>query len=579
MKNRKAKTLRTLFAYLKPHLFFVILSVLMAALSVALTLYLPILFGYGVDYIIGEGQVDFARLKGYLFQGIFVLSATAFAQWLLNLCNNRITFHVTRDIRNDAMEQLEKLPLKYLDSHAYGDIVSRIISDVDQLADGLLMGFTQFFTGIITILGTLGFMFTINGWIALLVVALTPLSLLVARFIATRTYSMFQKQSGARGEETALVQEMIEGQKVVQLFSYEDRAMEDFRNVNEKLGQYSLKAVFYSSITNPGTRFVNNLVYALVALTGALTIIGGGLTVGELVIFLSYANQYTKPFNEISGVITELQNALACAARIFEILDQEPQSPDPRDGAALMDVKGSVDIQGVWFSYTPDQKLIEDFSLKVAPGQRIAIVGPTGCGKTTLINLLMRFYDPQQGSICVDDKDTAGVTRKSLRSAYGMVLQDTWLKSGTILDNIKMGKPDATMEEVLAAAKAAHSYEFIRRMPEGFDTLIGEDGGGLSQGQKQLLCITRVMIALPPMLILDEATSSIDTRTELQIQNAFAKLMEGRTSFIVAHRLSTIQNADVILVMRDGHIVEQGSHEELLKRGEFYASLYYSQFA
>ncbi|MCR4587626.1 MAG: ABC transporter ATP-binding protein/permease [Lachnospiraceae bacterium] len=578
-RSKRSDTFRMLMNYLKPHMPFVCLSVLMAACTVALTLYLPVIFGYGVDCITGPGAVDLDGLKGYLMKGAIALVATAFTQWLLNLCNNRITFHVTRDIRNDAMEQLEKLPLKYIDSHAYGDIVSRIIADVDQLADGLLMGFTQLFTGVITILGTLVFMFTINGWIALLVVALTPVSLLVARFIATRTYSMFQLQSSTRGEETALVQEMIEGQKVIQLMNYQDESQDAFKEVNERLRDCSLKAVFYSSITNPATRFVNNLVYAAVALTGALTILGGGLTVGELVIFLSYANQYTKPFNEISGVITELQNALACAGRIFEILEEEPQTPDPADAKPLDHAEGSIDIEGVWFSYTPEQKLIEDFSLKVKPGQRVAIVGPTGCGKTTLINLLMRFYDPQKGTIAVDGTNTLEMTRKDLRSAYGMVLQETWLKSGTILENIKMGKPDATMEEVLEAAKAVHSYEFIRRMPEGFDTVIGEDGGGLSQGQKQLLCITRVMIALPPMLILDEATSSIDTRTELQIQNAFAKLMEGRTSFIVAHRLSTIQNADIILVMKDGHIVEQGTHEELLKQGAFYAKLYNSQFA
>ena len=583
METKKTMTQKEtavrLWNYLKPHSFFVILSLVMAAITVAGTLYLPILMGDAIDCIIGKGQVDFAAIRRILLFGVAAAIVTGVAQWTMNICNNRITFHVTRDIRNRAIEKIEILPLKYVDGHSYGDVVSRVIADVDQFADGLLMGFTQFFTGVITILGTLGFMFSIHPWIALLVVCLTPISLFVARFIASHTYSMFRLQSETRGQETALVEEMVEGQKVVKAFAYENTAQERFDEINGRLQDCSLQATFYSSLTNPCTRFVNSLVYASVALSGALTALSGGLSVGQLTVLLSYANQYTKPFNEISGVVTELQNAFACAARIFELIDETPQTPDPEDAEILSDVEGNVTLSHVKFSYQPGKKLIEDFNLQVSQGQRVAIVGPTGCGKTTIINLLMRFYDVNDGSIQVDGTDIRHITRESLRSSYGMVLQDTWLKTGTVRENITLGNEGYTDEQIIQAAKEAHSYSFIKKMPKGLDTWITEDGAGMSQGQKQLLCITRVMLHVPAMLILDEATSSIDTRTEQKIQNAFAKLMEGRTSFIVAHRLSTIQNADIILVMKDGRIIEQGNHEDLLARNGFYAQLYNSQFA
>ncbi len=576
---KRTDTIKKVWLYLKHYRVLLIFSIIMAAGTVAGTLYVPILVGDAIDCIIKKGQVDFAAIFSILKEGVIVILLTAVAQWIMNICNNHITFHVTRDIRNTAMEKIERLPLKYIDGHSYGDIVSRVIADVDQFADGLLMGFTQFFTGIVTIFGTLGFIFSIHAGIALLVVCLTPISLLVARFIATHTYSMFQLQSKTRGEQTSLIEEMIEGGKVVKAFGYEQRAGERFCEINDRLQNCSLKAIFYSSLTNPSTRFVNSLVYASVALSGALAAISGALSVGSLTCLLSYANQYTKPFNEISGVITELQNALACANRIFELIEEEPEVEDSPDAFVLKNPEGRVELSNVNFSYTPDTTLIEDFNLKVHTGQQIAIVGPTGCGKTTIINLLMRFYDVNQGKITVDGKDIRQITRGSLRTSYGMVLQDTWFRTGTIRDNITMGRDSFTEEELIAAAKEAHSYGFIKRMPQGFDTMITDDGAGMSQGQKQLLSITRVMLHLPSMLILDEATSSIDTRTEQKIQNAFAKMMEGRTSFIVAHRLSTIQNADVILVMKDGHIIEQGNHEELLHRGGFYATLYNSQFA
>ncbi|MGN0642476.1 MAG: ABC transporter ATP-binding protein [Huintestinicola sp.] len=575
----RKNTLSKLMKRLKKYRFFVAASIAAAAVTVAGTLYVPILVGKAIDCIVGKDNVDFSAIASILSVVGIVILVTALAQWLLNVCNNKITFQITRDIRDEAMAKIEILPLKYIDSHSYGDVVSRVIADVDQFADGLLMGFTQLFTGVITILGTLGFIFSIHGGIALLVVCLTPVSLFAAKFIATHTYSMFKAQSETRGEQTALIEEMIDGQKVVKAFGYEKTAQERFDEVNERLRNYSLKAIFFSSITNPTTRFVNSLVYAGVALTGAFTAVGGALTVGELTCLLSYANQYTKPFNEISGVVTELQNALACAARIFELIDEEPQTPDIPDAVVLSDVEGRVSLDNVSFSYVPDRPLIEGFSLDVKKGQRVAIVGPTGCGKTTVINLLMRFYDVDKGRITVDSVDIRDAARGSLRASYGMVLQDTWLKSGTVRDNITMGSDEYTEEQIIAAAKEAHSYGFIKRMPKGLDTVINEDGSGMSQGQKQLLCITRVMLNLPNMLILDEATSSIDTRTELKIQNAFAKMMEGRTSFIVAHRLSTIQSADIILVMKDGHIIEQGNHEQLLKKGGFYANLYNSQFA
>lgn len=576
MKNRS--TWAKLLKRLKKHSFFIVLSLIMAAVTVATTLYVPILVGHGIDCIIGLDNVDFAKVIKIICNIAIVVGITAVSQWLMNICNNRITYAVTRDIRNEAIEKIQVLPLKYIDGHSYGDVVSRVIADVDQFADGLLMGFTQFFTGVMTILGTLIFMIIIDARITLAVVAITPISLFVASFIARKTFNMFKLQSETRGEQTALIDEMIGGQKVVKAYGYEDEAIGRFDDINERLQKYSLKAIFFSSITNPSTRFVNSLVYASVAIVGAFSAIGGSITVGQLSSFLSYANQYTKPFNEISGVVTELQNALACAARIFEFIEEDEEIPDSPNSIVIDEVDGTVDLKDVCFSYVSDRKLIENFNLHVDKGQRIAIVGPTGCGKTTVINLLMRFYDVNSGSIDVSGVDIRDMTRSSLRHGFGMVLQDTWLKSGTIRENITMGKPDATEEEIIEASKAAHSYGFIKRMPQGFDTFIGEDGGNLSQGQKQLLCITRIMLTKPPMLILDEATSSIDTRTEIKIQNAFAKLMEGRTSFIVAHRLSTIQSADVILVMKDGHIIEQGNHEELLRQNGFYNKLYYSQF-
>lgn len=578
-KSSQKKTMNILWKYLKNYWIFVLLSIMMAAVTVAGTLYVPIMIGKAIDCIVGPDQVEFRTIYDIIFRVLVIVAVTGLAQWIMNICNNRITFHVTRDIRNDAIEQIEILPLKYIDGHSYGDIVSRVIADVDQFADGLLMGFTQFFTGVITIMGTLGFMLSIHLTIALLVVCLTPISLFVARFIANHTYSMFRLQSETRGEQTALVEEMIEGQKVVKAFGYEERAQVRFDEVNDRLQKCSLRAIFYSSLTNPCTRFVNSLVYASVAFSGALTVLTGSLSVGQLSCLLSYANQYTKPFNEISGVITELQNAFACAARIFELIEETPQIPETADALSLDHVEGNVTLDHVNFSYRPDQSLIEDFNLNVEPGQRVAIVGPTGCGKTTIINLLMRFYDVDSGKICVDDRDIRQITRGSLRSSYGMVLQDTWLKTGTVRDNITMGNDSYTDEEIIAAAKEAHSWSFIKKMSNGLDTMITEDGAGMSQGQKQLLCITRVMLHLPSMLILDEATSSIDTRTEIKIQEAFAKMMEGRTSFIVAHRLSTIQNADIILVMKDGHIIEKGNHENLLQKNGFYANLYHSQFA
>ncbi len=584
-KNTAQKgTLRKVLKYVQRHGFFMVLSILFAAITVALTLYTPILIGDAIDLIVGKGQVDFAGIAAILIKTGIIIGITALIQWLMNTINNRITYHVVRDIRNEAFRKIEILPLSYIDAHPYGDIVNRVIADADQFADGLLMGFTQLFTGIVTILGTLFFLFSISWKIAIVVVIVTPLSLFIARFIANRTYRMFRVQSETRGQQTAFIDEMIGNQKVVQAFSHEGEALEEFDRINDRLADCSLRATFYSSLTNPCTRFVNSVVYAGVALAGALICIATAgavnpFTIGQLSACLSYANQYTKPFNEISGVVTELQNALACASRLFELIEEEPQIPEPADAVELADVKGGVELNDVSFSYVPDRKLIEGLNLSVKPGQRIAIVGPTGCGKTTIINLLMRFYDVNSGSITVDGTDIRNATRNSLRSSYGMVLQETWLRSGTIRDNIVMGKPDATDEEIIAAAKASHAHSFIKRLPQGYDTVINEDGGSLSQGQKQLLCITRVMLCLPPMLILDEATSSIDTRTEIKIQDSFAKMMNGRTSFIVAHRLSTIREADVILVMKDGHIIEQGNHEELLAKNGFYANLYNSQFA
>ena len=570
-------TLRKVMHYLKRYWLLMALSILFAGLIVAMTLYIPILVGRAVDLIVGPGAVDFAGIARILKEGCVIILATALLQWLMNMINNKITYQVVRDVRNEAFEKIQELPLRYLDRHPSGEVVSRIIADVDQFADGLLMGFTQLFTGAATILGTLVFMLTINVWITLLVVVLTPLSLFVAKFIATHTYDMFRLQSETRAEQTGLIDEMIGSQKVVQAFAMEERIQEQFDEIDRRLEKCSLKAIFYSSLTNPGTRFVNNLVYACVALAGALAAIGGVMTVGGLSTFLSYANQYTKPFNDISSVVTELQNSLACAARIFELIEEPSQVPDAADAEELKGAAGQVELEHVYFSYVKEKPLIEDLNLSVKPGRRIAIVGPTGCGKTTLINLLMRFYDVDEGSIRMDGKDIRHLTRKSLRSAYGMVLQDTWLKSGTIRENILMGKPDATEEEMIRAAKEAHADSFIRRLPAGYDTVIQEDGGSLSQGQKQLLCISRVMLCLPPVLILDEATSSIDTRTEIRIQKAFQRMMEGRTSFVVAHRLSTIRESDVILVMKDGHIIEQGNHEELLRKKGFYAKLYNSQ--
>lgn len=574
----KKPEIKKVLQYLKKYWFYMILSLILAFVSVVLTLYIPVLTGDAIDYIIGKGQVDFDTIMQILKKMVVVIAITAVAQWLMNVCNNKVTYCVVQDIRTEAFAKLERLPLKYLDAHSYGEIVSRVIADVDQFADGLLMGFTQFFTGVITIFGTLVFMLSVNVKIALVVIFLTPLSFVVAGFIAKRTFSMFKLQSETRGEQTAYIEEMIGNQKVVQAFERQEETMEHFDEINNRLEKCSLKAIFYSSTVNPSTRFINALVYAGVGVAGALTAIAGGISVGRLSCFLSYANQYTKPFNEISGVVTELQNALACAARVFELIEEEPEVPDDENAIVLKDVDGTVALKHVCFSYTPEKKLIEDFNLQVKPGQRVAIVGPTGCGKTTLINLLMRFYDVNSGVISVSGHPIENITRESLRSNYGMVLQETWLKQETVRENLLMGKPDATEEEMIAAAKAAHAHGFIKRLPKGYDTVIGEDGGSLSQGQKQLLCITRIMLSLPPMLILDEATSSIDTRTEMRIQNAFATMMKGRTSFIVAHRLSTIQEADIILVMKDGHIIEQGNHETLLAQGGFYATLYNSQF-
>ena len=578
IRSEQSETLKKVLRYLKRYWFFLALSFGLAAITVASTLYIPLLTGDAVDCVIGKGQVDFAGIFAVLKRMVMVIGVTAVAQWGMNICNNKMTYQIVRDIRNEAFAKLEILPLKYLDGHPSGEVVSRIIADVDQFADGLLMGFTQLFTGVLTIVGTIGFMLSVNVGITLVVLLITPVSMIVASFIAKKTFTMFRLQSEARGEQTALIDEMIGNQKVVQAFGHEKDAMEQFGEINERLRKYSLRAIFFSSITNPSTRFVNSLVYTGVGVTGALAAISGRMTVGQLTAFLNYANQYTKPFNEISGVVTELQNAIACAGRVFELIEEEPQVSEPADATALTDVEGRVDLEHVAFSYRPDQKLIEDLNLAVKPGERVAIVGPTGCGKTTVINLLMRFYDVDAGSISVEGDDIRQVTRKSLRSSYGMVLQDTWLRSGTVRENILIGKPDATEEEMIEAAKNSHAHSFIKRLPKGYDTVIGEDGGGLSQGQKQLLCITRLLLCRPPMLILDEATSSIDTRTEMKIQNAFARLMEGHTSFIVAHRLSTIREADVILVMKDGHIIEQGNHESLLAKKGFYAKLYNSQF-
>ena len=578
MKSDNSKRVMQIMKYLKNYRLLTAASILLAAVTVALTLYVPIVIGEAIDNIVSEHNVNFAAIAALLTRVAVVVGITALLQWIMNTINNRITYGVVRDVRGAAFRKIEVLPLGFIDSQSQGDIVSRVIADADQFADGLLMGFTQLFTGVVTILGTLGFMLSLNVHITLLVVLLTPLSLFAAKFIATHTYSMFKKQSETRGEQTALVDEMVNNMKVVQAFSHEDAAVEDFDEINGRLEKFSLRAVFYSSLTNPTTRFINSVVYAGVGLTGAIAAINGNITVGGLSCFLSYANQYTKPFNEISGVVTELQNALACAGRLFDLIDEKPQIPDAHDAMVLTDVNGRVNMDNVAFSYTAGRKLIENLNLTVEAGQRVAIVGPTGCGKTTLINLLMRFYDVNRGAISVDGNDIRSITRDSLRRNYGMVLQDTWLRSGTVRDNITMGKPDATDEEVITAARAAHAHGFIRRLPNGYDTVIGEDGGSLSQGQKQLLCITRVMLCLPPMLILDEATSSIDTRTEIKIQKAFAALMQGKTSFIVAHRLSTIREADVILVMKDGNIIEKGNHDSLMAQDGFYAHLYNSQF-
>ena len=576
--NFKRETIGKALRYVSGYWYYLAASILLALGVVVLTLSVPLLTGDAIDCIVGVDKVDFAALIKILRLIAVVIIVNSIAQWAMARCNNQLTYSVTRDIRDDAAAKLQHLPLKYLDGHSLGDITSRMISDVDQFADGLLLGFTQLFTGVITIFGTLFFMLREDAGIAFVVIVVTPLSLFTASFIAKKTYHMFQEQARIRGEQTAYMDEMVQNQKVVQAYGHEEETQEEFDEINDRLEKCSKKAVFFSSLTNPSTRFVNNIVYAAVAVFGALSAVAGNLTVGQLSCFLNYASQYTKPFNEISGVIAELQNAIACAARVFELMEEQPELAEDTDAVRLSDVEGYVDLEHVYFSYTDEQRLIEDFNLHVKPGQRIAIVGPTGCGKTTLINLLMRFYDVRSGKICVDGTDIRHVTRESLRESYGMVLQETWLHSGTIRENICMGKADATEEEMIAAAKASHCHSFIKRLPQGYDTPMGEDGGGLSQGQKQLLCIARVMLCLPPMLILDEATSSIDTRTELKIQNAFATMMQGRTSFIVAHRLSTIQSADVILVMKDGHIIEQGNHDELLAAGGFYATLYNSQF-
>lgn len=578
-KMNKAGTMRKVLSYMKRYIPLLVISLALSIVTVALTLYFPILTGRAIDLIVGKGKVDFTAMTVILTRAAIIVVIAAAAQWLTNICNNRMTYNIVRDIRRDAFLNIEKMPLSYIDSHSHGDMVSRIIADVDTFSEGLLMGFTQLFTGIATIAGTLIFMLTIDVKISCIVVLITPLSLFVASFITKKTYSMFQLQTRTRGEQTSLIDEIVGNEKVVQAFNHEDEALEQFDEINDRLQKCSLRATFFSSLTNPCTRFVNSLVYAGVGIFGAMSALTGGITVGQLSCFLSYANQYTKPFNEISGVITELQNALACAARIFELIEEKKEIPDASDAVTLEEADGRVDIEDVYFSYVPDRKLIEDFNLHVKPGQRVAIVGPTGCGKTTIINLLMRFYDVNSGTIKVSGHDIRKITRESLRDNYGMVLQETWLKKGTIRDNIIMGKPDATDEEIIAAAKASHAHSFIRRLPKGYDTEIGEDGGSLSQGQKQLLCITRVMLCLPPMLILDEATSSIDTRTEIKIQKAFLTMMQGRTSFIVAHRLSTIREADIILVMKDGKIIEQGNHESLLEADGFYANLYNSQFA
>jgi len=584
MKDNKDKreaqksTLGKVLKRIKKYSGFLVISILMAAVTVASTLYVPILVGRGIDHIIGPGNVDFAGITKVLITIGIVVAITALSQWIMNICNNKITYHVTRDIRDEAMEKLQKLPLKYIDAQSYGDIVSRVIADVDQFADGLLMGFTQFFSGVLTIAGTLIFMLTINVKITLVVVVITPVSLFVASFIAKKTFSMFKLQSETRGEQTAFIDEMIGGQKVVKAYGYEERAVEEFDEINKRLQKYSLRAIFFSSITNPSTRFVNSLVYAAVAVAGAFSAIGGGITVGQLSSFLSYATQYTKPFNEISGVITELQNAIACAGRMFELIEEEPEIPDAPSAVSVTDIDGRVDLNNVYFSYTPDRKLIEDFTLHVKKGQKIAIVGPTGCGKTTVINLLMRFYDVNSGEILIDGHNIKDFNRRELRDAFGMVLQDTWLYKDTIMENIRYGKLDATDEEVIAAAKAAHAHHFIETLPGGYNMELNEDASNVSQGQKQLLTIARAILADNPILILDEATSSVDTRTEIQIQNAMDNLMKGRTSFVIAHRLSTIKDADIILVMKEGDIVEQGNHEELLAKGGFYADLYNSQF-
>lgn len=577
MKNKG--TLKKVFSYIGKYKYFLILSMFFAAVTVGLTLYAPILVGKAIDCIIGKGNVDFVNMKSILIKVAVIVVSTALIQWLMNVCNNKITYNVSRDLRKKAFEKIEILPFSYIDTHSKGDIVSRVITDVDQLSDGLLMGFTQFFTGVITIIGTLAFMLSVNVFITIVVVVVTPLSFFIARFIAKKTFNMFSLQSKTRGEQTSFIDEMISNQKVAEAYSMNEENKARFDKINDDLAKYSLKATFFSSITNPATRFVNSIVYAAVALFGAIMAVKGNITVGILSCFLSYANQYTKPFNEISSVVTELQNAIACAARVFELIEEAPELPDKADATELENVKGSVEINNLYFSYNPDRELLKNVNINVEPGKTVAIVGPTGCGKTTLINLLMRFYDPNNGAISVDEVNTQDVTRQSLRQNFGMVLQDTWLKSGTIADNIRLGKTDATDDEIIEAAKKAHAHSFIKRLPNGYKTKIGEDGGSLSQGQKQLLCITRLMLCPPPMLILDEATSSIDTRTEIKIQKAFNTLMKNRTTFIVAHRLSTIQNADLILVMNDGNIIEQGTHASLYAQKGFYYNLYNSQFS
>lgn len=578
-KKKNKGTLKKVFSYIGKYKYFLILSMFFAAVTVGLTLYAPILVGKAIDCIIGKGNVDFVNMKSILIKVAVIVVSTALIQWLMNVCNNKITYNVSRDLRKKAFEKIEILPFSYIDTHSKGDIVSRVITDVDQLSDGLLMGFTQFFTGVITIIGTLAFMLSVNVFITIVVVVVTPLSFFIARFIAKKTFNMFSLQSKTRGEQTSFIDEMISNQKVAEAYSMNEENKARFDKINDDLAKYSLKATFFSSITNPATRFVNSIVYAAVALFGAIMAVKGNITVGILSCFLSYANQYTKPFNEISSVVTELQNAIACAARVFELIEETPELPDKADATELENVKGSVEINNLYFSYNPDRELLKNVNINVEPGKTVAIVGPTGCGKTTLINLLMRFYDPNNGAILVDEVNTQDVTRQSLRQNFGMVLQDTWLKSGTIADNIRLGKTDATDDEIIEAAKKAHAHSFIKRLPNGYKTKIGEDGGSLSQGQKQLLCITRLMLCPPPMLILDEATSSIDTRTEIKIQKAFNTLMKNRTTFIVAHRLSTIQNADLILVMNDGNIIEQGTHVSLYAQKGFYYNLYNSQFS